>query len=195
MLPSGWMTSARRKQVERGARCVDRDAARLPVVDGVASLAQQFAVHGAHDVALGIRLLDEELLQLAVGGAVEEDALGRLAVASGAARLLVVLLEAAGEVVMDHPADVREVDAHAERGRGDDRLQPSRGEALVDALPRVAVDGAVIRRRRQCRRRASSSVTSSVVRLLPQYTSARPPPGRTRREQRVALVGRHRGSG
>ena len=115
MLPSGWMTSARRSRSSAARAPLTETPRRLPVVDRVAPLAEQLAVHRAHHVALGIRLLDEELLQLSVGGAVQEDAFGRLAIAPGTARLLVILLEAAGKIVVDHPADIGEVDAHAER--------------------------------------------------------------------------------
>ncbi len=103
------------EQVEGRPCVVHGDAAALPVIDRVAPFAQQLAVHRAHHVAFGIRLLDEELLQLAVRRAVQQDAFGRLAIASRAPGLLVILLEAAGKVVVDHPADIGEVHAHAER--------------------------------------------------------------------------------
>ena len=70
----------------------------------------------------GPALLDE----IAAGGdiavAPQKQAFGRLAVAAGTARLLIVRLDAFRHVVMDHIAHVGLVDAHAERiGRHHDR--------------------------------------------------------------------------
>ena len=54
--------------------------------------------------------------------AVEQDALGVLTVAAGAARLLIVGLQAAGNIVVNDPPNVGTVDAHAEGvGGGNDR--------------------------------------------------------------------------
>src|SRR5690606_301019 len=50
--------------------------------------------------------------------AVRHEGVGRLAVAAGAARLLVVALEALGQVEVRHEANVGLVDAHAERDGG-----------------------------------------------------------------------------
>src|ERR1035437_5858631 len=100
---------------------------------------------GADHVSFGVCLLDEELLQLAIRRAVQQDAFGRFAISTSATGLLVVLLEAPRKVVVDDPADVREVHSHAE-GRGShDCLQAARGEAFVHHLTCVAVDGAVVR--------------------------------------------------
>ncbi len=82
-------------------------------------------------VARGKGLLDEERLQVAVGGRPEQQALGRFAVPAGSPRLLVVGLKAARGVAVEHLADVGEVDAHAEGRGGDDHVYPARGEALV----------------------------------------------------------------
>ena len=68
----------------------------------------------------GIVALEEEVVHLAVGEGVEEDGAGGLAIASGAADLLVVLLDGAGERGVDDGADVGFVDAHAEGDGGDD---------------------------------------------------------------------------
>src|SRR5258708_16293730 len=86
-------------------------------------------------------------MQWAVVGAVEEDAFGGPAVAARAPGLLVILLQAAGEVVVDHLADVGEVDAHAEGRGGDDDLETAGGELLVDVLALSAIDGALPRPR------------------------------------------------
>ena len=68
----------------------------------------------------GVVALEEEVVHLAVGEGVEEDGAGGLPVASGAADLLVVLLDGAGECGVDDGADVGFVDAHAEGDGGDD---------------------------------------------------------------------------
>ena len=58
---------------------------------------------------------EEEALDALVLGLVEQHAVGGDAVAAGAAGLLVVALERAGEVVVDDEAEVLLVDAEAER--------------------------------------------------------------------------------
>ncbi len=68
-------------------RCADHVAlaagqALLPVVEVPAALAQHLAVHVAHRVALRVGLLDEERLEVAIGRAVQQRAVGALAVAA-----------------------------------------------------------------------------------------------------------------
>jgi len=70
----------------------------------------------------GIVALEEEVVHLAVGEGVEEEGAGRLTIASGAADLLVVLLDGAREGGVNDGADVGFVDAHAEGDRRDDDL-------------------------------------------------------------------------
>ena len=65
-------------------------------------------------------------MHLAVGEGVEQDGAGGLAVASGAADLLVVGLDGAGERGVDDGADVGFVDAHAEGDGGDDDFESCR---------------------------------------------------------------------
>ena len=60
-------------------------------------------------------LFDEKGLEVAIGRAVQQRALGRLAVASRPSCLLVIRLETSGQVVVDHPPDARNVHAHPER--------------------------------------------------------------------------------
>ena len=57
---------------------------------------------------------------LEVAGRVEQPAFGVERVAAGPAALLLIAFERLGCSGMDHVADVRLVDAHAERDRGDD---------------------------------------------------------------------------
>jgi len=59
------------------------------------------------------------LLDFEVGGVEQEDAVGRVPVASGAPDLLHILLQRAGGLVMQNVADVGLVDAHAESARRD----------------------------------------------------------------------------
>ncbi len=82
----------------------------------------------------GVVALEEEVVHLAVGEGVEEDGAGGLAVASGAADLLVVGLDGAGERDVDDGADVGFVYAHAEGDGGDDDLELAGLEAMLDAL-------------------------------------------------------------
>ena len=65
------------------------------------------------------------LLDFKVGGIEQEDAVGRVPVASGAPDLLNILLQRSGSLVMQDVADVRLVDAHAE-GACRDHDQASR---------------------------------------------------------------------
>ena len=95
---------------------------------------------------LGRRIgrLDEEFLRADVGAVEEELAPGVGAVAPRTADLLVVGLQRAGHVPVDHEADVRAVDAHPEGVRGDDdgRLAPHEGVLHARAL--VVVHRAVV---------------------------------------------------
>ena len=59
-----------------------------------------------------------------VARAPEQHAAGELAIPPGAARLLVVGLGCGGQGPVDHEADLRLVDAHAERAGGDDHVEP-----------------------------------------------------------------------
>ena len=71
----------------------------------------------------GVVALEEEVVHLAVGEGVEEDGAGGLAIAAGAADLLVVGFDGAGERGVDDGADVGLVDAHAEGDGGDDDFE------------------------------------------------------------------------
>ena len=57
------------------------------------------------------------LLDFEVGRVEQEDAVGRVPVASGAADFLNILLQRSGSLVMQDVANVRLVDAHSERAR------------------------------------------------------------------------------
>ena len=64
-----------------------------------------------------------------VGSREQEDALGRLAVSARAARFLLVVLDRARRVGVDHEAHVGPVDAHAERDGGHDHVEPFADES------------------------------------------------------------------
>ena len=90
--------------------------------------------HPAQHVRVRVVAVVEELVGAAVVPGVEEDGPAGPAVAAGAADLLVVALEAAGQRGVDDRAHVRLVDAHAERDGGDDHLEPSAEEAGLHAV-------------------------------------------------------------
>ncbi len=81
-----------------------------------------------------------------VAGGVEEHALRLGAVASGAARLLVVVLQAAREIVVGDVAHVRFVDAHAEGVRGHHDPRAVVEEVVLVALPLAGGKSGVVPR-------------------------------------------------
>ena len=88
--------------------------------------------------------LEEEVVHLAVGEGVEEHRAGGLAVTSGAADLLVELLNRAGERGVDDGADIGLVDAHAEGDGRDDDFELAREEVALDAFARGGVETGVV---------------------------------------------------
>ena len=133
------------EQLLAGAHAVGADVESEPLLDvllgqldGVRLDAPQKLVDRGDVLAAGVGALDEELLHVAVGGVEQKQAARGPAVAARPARLLVVGLEAAGQVVVDHEADVGLVDPHAEGGGGHDDLRPALHERL---LGRAAVVG------------------------------------------------------
>ena len=100
-------------------------------------------VDGLDVFAAGIGAVDEILLDVAVRGVVEHQAVRGGAVAAGAARLLIIRLDAAGNVVVDDEPHVGLVDAHAEGVGGHDDLAPALHEVVL---------GLAALRRATCRR-------------------------------------------
>ena len=109
------------------------------IIDGkfLAEVGEQFraaatgAFGVAHDLAELVagdllfmvigHFVDEVRLLCGVTGGKEQQAIAREAVATGAAGFLIVAFDVFGQVVVDDPADVGLVDAHAEGdGRADD---------------------------------------------------------------------------
>ena len=82
-----------------------------------------------------------------VAGGVEQKALGRRSVASGAPGLLVVVLQAARDVVVDDVVDVRLVDAHAEGVRGDHHAGAVVEEVILVAVALCCREACVVARR------------------------------------------------
>ena len=67
----------------------------------------------------GLAFVDLHAAQTNVAHAVERQRVGRQPVAAGAADLLIIALDVGGEVGVEHEADIRLVDAHAEGHGGD----------------------------------------------------------------------------
>ncbi len=111
---------------------------RLCRAQAVPDVAQQRRVR--------VRQADEALLGEDVGVVEEEERPGRLAVAAGAAYLLVVGLDGPRSLRVDDETHVRPVDAHAKRARRDhDHRLPMK--ELVDGAPlRVGEPGVVAMR-------------------------------------------------
>ena len=105
----------------------------------VRSAANALKIGGGRVVAL-----EEELVHLAVGEGVEQDGARGLAVAAGAADLLVVALDGAGQRGVDDGADVGLVDAHAEGDGGDDDFELAGEEVALDALAGGGVEAGVV---------------------------------------------------
>src|SRR5581483_7259181 len=98
--------------------------------------------------AAELRVLDASLEALVahdVGPRVEEEAIARETVAAGAPDLLVPALDRAWHLAVDHVADVRLVDAHAERDRRDDHVDLVARERVLVARADVVVQARVIR--------------------------------------------------
>ena len=95
-------------------------------------------------LALGVGALDEELLDVTVALAEEHDAARGVAVAPGPAGLLVVRLDAARAVVVDHRPHVGLVHAHAEGVGGDGDPRPAAHEGPLGLLAGLGIQSAVV---------------------------------------------------
>ena len=84
---------------------------------------------------LGVRELVQELLGATVGPGVQEQRPGRVTVAARSPDLLVVALDGRWHRGVNHGADVRLVDAHAEGGRGNDDLNRAVQEGRLHLVP------------------------------------------------------------
>ena len=97
-------------------------------------LGAQGFVDLLHGIDGRIVALEKEIVRPAVGVGVHEDGAAGLAVASGAADLLVVAFEGAGQRRVDDRADIGFVDAHAEGDGGDDAIELAGLEVLLDGF-------------------------------------------------------------
>ena len=88
-----------------------------------------------------------------VGARVDQHALRFEAVASGASRLLLVVLERLRRAGVDHEADVRAIDAHPERDGRDDDVGLFVDERVLVPVPLGVVEPGVIRQRAHAGRR------------------------------------------
>ena len=79
-----------------------------------------------------------------VGARVEQHALGLEPVPAGSTRLLLVVLERARGTSVDDVADVRSVDAHAERHRGDHDVGPLLEKRLLILAPHLVGESRVV---------------------------------------------------
>ena len=95
--------------------------------------------------------LDEELVGESVGKGMEQEDLGRLAVAPRATGFLIVGLERSRHGVVHDDAHVRLVDAHPERVRGNDGANVAIHEGGLDVVAMRIVEPGVIGERRDAR--------------------------------------------
>ena len=135
---------------DRGAQAVGRGAVERHALEALA-VAPVELVGQLGRVAVGQTLvaaaLDEEAAGLHVLLVVDEDAVGRAAVAPGAARLLVVALQVARHVVVDDEAHVGLVDAHAEGVRGHHDRGAVVEEVVLVLAPLLRREARVVARR------------------------------------------------
>src|ERR1700739_473811 len=89
--------------------------------------------------------VEEEVVGALVGVGVHEESAAGCAIATGAADLLVVAFERAGEAGVDDRTDVGLVDAHAKGDGGDDNFKPAGLECTLHALAGFGVESGVIR--------------------------------------------------
>ena len=86
----------------------------------------------------------EAIARQHVGPRIEQHAVAGQPVAAGAADLLVVALDRARHVAVDHVADVRLVDAHAERDGRDHHLDLVARERVLDRVARARLHAGVV---------------------------------------------------
>ena len=116
--------------MERLAEIVEHDLAAA--FGGLAESEQCIELVQLHpfELLLGIRVLDQPAQQGHVGNAVGHPGIRRKTVASGASGLLVIGLQALGQVQVGDETHVRLVDAHA-KGDGGDHNDPVAAQKLA----------------------------------------------------------------
>ena len=101
-------------------------------------------IEAVNIVGMGKLILDEPLLDLLVGGRIEQDAGRPEPVAPRPPRLLVVSFQGAGNAEMDDGTDVWFVDPHAEGVRGDNHLDITIHEEVLRPSAFVAREAGVV---------------------------------------------------
>jgi hypothetical protein len=112
-----------------------------------------------------VALVDHAALVDHVGQAVGHPGVGRLAVAAGAAGLLVVALDVLGQVEVGDEAHVGLVDAHAEGDGGHHHHALLAQEAVLVAAARVGVQAGVVGQRGDALPFSQAAVSSTFLRL------------------------------
>jgi hypothetical protein len=90
---------------------------------------------GRIDLVVPGRFLHDSPPRHRVYSAVEQNALGFQTVASGAADLLLIVLYRLGHAGVQHKADIRAIDAHAEGNCGDDQVALLGPEGVLRGRP------------------------------------------------------------
>jgi hypothetical protein len=108
--------------------------------------------------------LEEELLSFAVGEAVEQNRARLVAVAAGAANLLIEGLDGAGECDVNDGTDVGFIDTHAEGDGSDDDLELAGLEVALHAVACSGVEAGVIRGTTELRVQARGELLGGLAR-------------------------------
>ena len=107
-------------------------------------LVKQILIDRADDGGSRVCALDEELLGPSVGVVEKQLAHCRFPVAASAAGFLIVGLDAAGHLVMNHKSNVGAVDAHAKRVGGHRHVGLAVNENFLRAFAFLVAHSAVI---------------------------------------------------
>ena len=116
----------------------------LRQLDRIVRAVAQVVVDRPQQLAAGVRVLNEELLHVAVGVGEQHQAEGGQSIAAGSPGLLIIGLQRARQVKVDHEPQVRLVDAHPKGVGGDDRVQLAGHEVLLHLLPLFGEQPAVV---------------------------------------------------
>ena len=122
---------------------LERDDDRTPGI--VPGDHREEIERAGHEFRLRVGAVEEEALRVVVAPEVNQDAARGIAIATGAAGLLIVRLERPRHVVVEHEADVGLVDAHPERVRRDQHVDLSGHEAILHVGAHALVEPGVIR--------------------------------------------------
>ena len=109
--------------------------------------------------------LEEELMRAAIGIGVHQDGAAGQAIATGAADLLVIGLEAGRKRRVNDGTNIRLIDAHAERNRGDDDFKRAIEKSALHPITLIGVEARVIGGRREVRGKRRRQVSSASLRV------------------------------